>query len=256
MLREEHLRKLLRLFKESKIDEDAFIKELKDLPYIDLGFAKLDSHRSLRRGIEEVIFCRGKTKEQIRGIARALREREGDIVFTHVSEEIFDVIKEELPEIEYRESAGMAVLERVKKKRRKGISVVTAGTSDIKVAEEASVIAEVLGNQVERIYDVGIAGIHRIFPYLGVLRSSNVIVVVAGMEGALPSVIAGLVSCPVIAVPTSVGYGANFNGISALLTMLNTCVPGIAVVNIDNGFGAGVLAHMINALAYRNSASA
>ncbi len=251
-MNEEHLREILRLFKEGKISEAEIIKEFKDLPYKDIGFAKLDLHRSLRRGIEEVIFCKGKSKEQVREIARALKGGKGDIVFTHVSEDLFRVIAEELPDIRYHDAARMAVLERVKKPKRKGISVVTAGTSDIGIAEEAAVVAEVLGNYVERIYDVGVAGIHRIFPYLDLLRSSNVLIVVAGMEGALPSVIAGLVSAPVIAVPTSVGYGANFGGLSALLTMLNTCVPGIAVVNIDNGFGAGVLAHMINRLAYRN----
>lgn len=248
---EARLRRVLEMFRRGKVADDDVLSLLRSLPYLDLGFAKLDTHRSLRRGMEEVIFCRGKTKEQVRGIARALSDSEGNIVFTRVERELFDVIREELPDATYYEEAKIAAaVRRPAAKDREGITILTGGTSDIGVAEEAAVIAELLGNKVERIYDVGVAGLHRLIPHIELLGRSNVVIVVAGMEGALVTVVAGLTSCPVIAVPTSVGYGANLEGFSTLLAMLNCCVPGVAVVNIDNGFGAGVMAHMINNLAY------
>jgi len=251
---EARLKSILGMFKRGEIADEDVLNLLRRLPYLDLGFAKLDTHRSLRRGMEEVIFCRGKTKEQVRGIARALSDAEGNIVFTHVERELFDVIREELPDAQYYEQARIAAsVRRVATERREGITIVTGGTSDIGVAEEAAVIAELLGNRVERVYDVGVAGLHRLIPHIDLLGRSNVIIAVAGMEGALVTVVAGLTSCPVIAVPTSVGYGANLGGFSTLLAMLNCCVPGVSVVNIDNGFGAGVMAHMINSLAYRGS---
>jgi len=253
---EKYLGKILDQFENGEITKEDIFKTLKDFPYIDLGFAKLDTQRMLRRGMEEVIFCKGKTKEHVKNIAKSLLKSNGNIVFTHVDEGLFNVIKEEIPDIFFYEKAEIAALVRRKrKKQREGITVITAGTSDIRVAEESAVIAEIFGNRVERIYDVGIAGLHRLLPYLDILRGSNIVVAVAGMEGALVSVVAGMVSVPIIAVPTSVGYGTNFRGLSTLLSMLNTCVPGIGVVNIDNGFGAGVLAHMINGLAYKGGES-
>ncbi|MCD6420169.1 MAG: nickel pincer cofactor biosynthesis protein LarB [Synergistetes bacterium] len=246
------LEDLLDNFSQGRVSKEEVLNALRDFPYIDLGFARLDTHRPFRRGIDEVVFCKGKAKEHVRGIAKALSTSTGNVVFTHVDDETFDVIRQEISDIiYYREAQIAASVRRKISKPRKGIAVVTAGTSDIRVAEEAAVIAEILGNEVIRIYDVGVAGIHRLFPHLETLRKSNVVVAVAGMEGALVTVVAGLISSPVIAVPTSVGYGSHFSGLSSLLAMLNTCVPGIGVVNIDNGFGAGVLAHMINSLAYR-----
>ncbi len=246
------LEELLEDFSEGKVSKEDVLKVFESLPYMDLGFARLDTHRPFRRGLDEVVFCKGKAKEHVKGIAKALSTSTGNVVFTHVNEDMFRVIQDEIPDIVYYKEALIAAsVRRNVDKPRKGITVVTAGTSDIRVAEEAAVIAEILGNEVVRIYDVGVAGIHRLFPHLDTLRNSNVVVTVAGMEGALVTVVAGLISSPVIAVPTSVGYGANFNGLSSLLAMLNACVPGIGVVNIDNGFGAGVLAHMINSLAYR-----
>ncbi|MHC1593455.1 MAG: nickel pincer cofactor biosynthesis protein LarB [Methermicoccaceae archaeon] len=249
---EKRLKSVLNMFKNGEIDDDAILNVLKNLPYLDLGFAKLDTHRGIRRGMEEVVFCEGKTEEQVRGIAKALCDVEENIVFTHVEKELFEVIREELPDAHYHKEAKIAAAVRMPPDGGvEGITIITAGTSDIGVAEEAAVIAEILGNRVERVYDVGVAGLHRLIPNIELLRSSNVIVAIAGMEGALVTVVAGLTSCPVIAVPTSVGYGANLGGFSTLLAMLNSCVPGVAVVNIDNGFGAGVLAHMINGLAHK-----
>lgn len=249
---EGELKRLLSRFKSGEIDDDTVLKVLKSLPYLDLGFAKLDTHRGIRRGVGEVVLCEGKTEEQVRSIARALRDSESSIVFTRVEKGMFEAIRGVIPDAHYHEEARIAAVGEVPIERRaEGITILTAGTSDIRVAEEAAVIAEILGNRVERVYDVGVAGLHRLMPHIELLSSSNVIVVVAGMEGALVTVVAGLSSCPVIAVPTSVGYGANLNGFSTLLAMLSSCVPGVAVVNVDNGFGAGVLAHMINRLAYR-----
>lgn len=222
---------------------------LKDLPFQDLEFVKIDEHRNLRTGYPEVIFCQGKTIAQITNIVEHMQQRNSNIMATRASQEVFQAIKQVAADAIYYEAAKIVVIQRQKQSCAKQmIAVVTAGTADIPVAEEAAVTAEIIGNPVERIYDVGVAGIHRLFARLPQIRSANVIIVVAGMEGALASVVAGLVDKPVIAVPTSVGYGANLGGISALLTMLNSCAAGIGVVNIDNGFGAGCLAANINRL--------
>lgn len=228
--------------------QDAVL-EFKKLPFEDLGYAKVDHHRQLRNGYPEVIYCAGKTVEQIKGIIGILMERNNNILATRASKEVYEGILEVTEDAVYHEAARIVV---VRKREilvtEKVIAVVTAGTSDIPVAEEAAVTAETLGNRVNRIYDVGVAGIHRLLAQTDALMSANVLIVVAGMEGALASVVGGLVDKPVIAVPTSVGYGANFGGLSALLTMLNSCASGISVVNIDNGFGAGYMASMINKL--------
>ncbi|MHC1624474.1 MAG: nickel pincer cofactor biosynthesis protein LarB [Methermicoccaceae archaeon] len=244
----------LRAFRRGELSEDELLNLFRGFPYLDLGFAKIDTHRGLRRGVEEVIFCKEKTQEQIKEIARALSDNKGNLIFTHVDANLFKVIKEELIDAKYYEQAKIAAaVRRPIAPTRQGITIITGGTSDISVAEEAAVIAELLGNDVERIYDIGVAGFHRLIPYIDRLRSSNVIIAVAGMEGALVTVVAGITPCPVIAVPTSVGYGANMEGFSTMLAMLSSCVPGVGVVNIDNGFGAGVLAHMINNLAYKEN---
>ncbi len=245
----ESLRKLLMGVRDGLIDIDEAVNELKKLPFEDLGFAKVDHHRNIRNGYPEVIFCQGKTVERIKAIVSRLMERNNNILATRAGREVYEGIKEIAPNAVYHEEARIVVVN-VKEVPRtdKIIAVVTAGTSDIPVAEEAAVTAEALGNRVERIYDVGVAGIHRLLAQMDSLMKANVLIVVAGMEGALASVVGGLVDKPVIAVPTSVGYGANFGGLSALLTMLNSCASGVGVVNIDNGFGAGYLASMINKL--------
>ena len=220
---------------------------LKDFPYTDLGFARIDTHRELRTGYPEIIYCAGKTVEQVREIFRAMSGRENNIIGTRASDEMFREVKKILPEAVYYQVARIISLQKKKPVPPESrIAVITAGTSDMPVAEEAAVTAELLGNNVIRIYDAGVAGIHRLVDKLPDIRTCRVVVVIAGMEGALASVVGGLVSMPVIAVPTSVGYGANFGGISALLAMLTSCSAGVTVVNIDNGFGAGFSASMIN----------
>ena len=245
----EALRKLLENVKNGGVSVDNALTELKLLPFEDLGFAKIDHHRNLRNGYPEVIYCQGKTVEQIKIIVSHLMERDTNIMATRAGREVFEGILEVTSDAVYHEVARIVV---VKKREltvsEKVIAIVTAGTSDIPVAEEAAITAETMGNKVDRIYDVGVAGIHRLLAQTETLMQANVLVVVAGMEGALASVVGGLVDKPVIAVPTSVGYGANFGGLAALLTMLNSCASGIGVVNIDNGFGAGYLASMINKL--------
>lgn len=243
------LKKLLEDVKNGSVDVEHAYKEIKDLPYEDLGFAKVDHHRAIRNGYPEVIYCEGKTVNQIVEIVEKLMERNNNILATRASREVFDAISEITCDAEYHKEARIVVIKRKKiLVSQKEIAVITAGTSDIPVAEEAAITAEVLGNKVKRVYDVGVAGIHRLLSKMDVISEANVIIVVAGMEGALASVVGGLVDKPVIAVPTSVGYGANFGGLSALLTMLNSCASGIGVVNIDNGFGAGYLASNINRL--------
>lgn len=231
------------------MDPQEAMAQLKELPYQDIGFANIDQHRNIRTGYPETIYCEGKTPEQVAAIMDKMKEKNSNILGTRASAEVFEKVKEIVPNAAYHPLARMIV---VKKKQdilsEKIIAVVTAGTSDIPVAEEAAVTAESMGNQVDRIYDVGVAGIHRLFGKLDRIRAANVIIVIAGMEGALASVVGGLVDKPVIAVPTSIGYGASFGGIAALLTMLNSCATGVAVVNIDNGFGAGYLASSINQL--------
>jgi hypothetical protein len=246
---EKEIKDLLESIKSGNLTIEEGIKKLKDFPFKELGYAKIDNHREVRVGYPEVIYCEGKTVEQVKGIVEFMLTKNNNILGTRANEEIYNAVKEICPEAEYNK-LGRTIT--IKKKELKipdtYIAVVTAGTSDIPVAEEAAVTAEILGNKVERIFDVGVAGIHRLFNRLDIIRGARVVVVIAGMEGALASVIGGLVDKPVIAVPTSVGYGANFGGLSALLTMLNSCASGISVVNIDNGFGAGYLASIINKL--------
>ncbi|MHB8061127.1 MAG: nickel pincer cofactor biosynthesis protein LarB [Ruminiclostridium sp.] len=245
----EELKKLLEDVKDGSVEIEQAFKEIKALPYEDLGFAKLDHHRNIRNGYPEVIYCEGKTNKQIVEIIQRLMLKNNNILATRASREVYDAISEVISEAEYHVEARVVV---VKRKEivvtEKKIAVITAGTADIPVAEEAAITAEVLGNKVIRVYDVGVAGIHRLLSKMDIISEANVIIVVAGMEGALASVVGGLVDKPVIAVPTSVGYGANFGGLAALLTMLNSCSSGIGVVNIDNGFGAGYLASNINKL--------
>lgn len=223
------------------------VEILKELPFEELGFANVDHHRSLRTGYPEAVFCQGKTSQQIAVIMKELAVRNKNIIGTRATEADYEAVKKVLPEAEYHEAARMIVLMRDPLPHQEGsIAVVTAGTADIPVAEEAAITAQALGNKVDRIYDVGVAGIHRLFAKLDLIRKANVVIVVAGMEGALASVLGGLVERPVIAVPTSIGYGANLGGIAALLSMLNSCANGVGIVNIDNGFGAAYLASNIN----------
>ncbi|HHV81718.1 TPA: nickel pincer cofactor biosynthesis protein LarB [bacterium] len=240
------LRELLLDVKNENIDIDTALDKLKFLPYEDIGYAKLDHHRSLRKGFPEVVFCQGKTTEQSVEIIKRLAERNTRVLATRADRTVFDSVKELIPDAKYNELARTITISRDKVDMAGHILVISAGTADLPVAEEAIETASIMGNYVERLYDVGVAGIHRLLGSLDIINRARVLIVVAGMEGALPSVVAGLVDKPVIAVPTSTGYGASFKGLSALLTMLNSCVPGIAVVNIDNGFGAGYLASIIN----------
>lgn len=218
-------------------------------PFIDMGFAKLDTHREVRNGFPEVVFCQGKRADHVAQIFQRLSSTSGRVLGTRATPEQYLAVKELVPGATFREDARCILVQSEEVTPQPGtVMVVAAGTSDWPVAEEAAITAEIMGNQVERLYDVGVAGIHRLFAHLERLRSARVLIVVAGMEGALPSVVGGLVSRPVIAVPTSVGYGASFGGLSALLGMLNSCASGITVVNIDNGFGAGYAATLINRL--------
>jgi pyridinium-3,5-biscarboxylic acid mononucleotide synthase len=214
---------------------------------VDLGYARLDLERPERCGLHEAVFCPGKTPRQIADILRTLRDKERHALATRADEELFRAVSVDLPDAVYHPAARCITLDAGPLPRPTGrVAVVTAGTSDIPVAEEACLAAERLGARVERVYDVGVAGLHRLLGRLNLLRRARVVIVAAGMDGALPSVVGGLVACPVIAVPTSVGYGAHFGGIAALLTMLNSCAAGVMAVNIDNGFGAGVAAALIN----------
>ena len=239
-----------------ELDQEGAMRQLANLPYEDMGFAQIDHHRGLRNGHPEVIFCQGKTTQQVLSILDRMRLSNGSILATRADASMAQAARERFPDIVYHPQANILVLngsEQREAAARKGtIAVVTAGTADIPVAEEAAVVAETMGNRVERIFDVGVAGIHRLFSRMEQLRAASVIVVVAGMEGALASVVGGLVDKPVIAVPTSVGYGASFGGLAALLTMLNSCAAGVAVVNIDNGFGAGYMASAINRLSVKD----
>ncbi len=244
----ELVKRLLRRLKEGKIDIDRAVEELKRLPFEDLEFATIDTHRSLRQGFPEVVFGEGKSPTQIRKIARSLLNRKENVLITRLVPEKARPLKRAFPEAEYN-STGRTLFVKshpVELTGRGTILVISAGTSDIPVAEEASVTAECMGNRVERLFDVGVAGIHRLLNKKESIFSANVLIVVAGMEGALPSVVGGLVARPVIAVPTSVGYGANLGGLTTLLAMLNSCAAGVSVVNIDNGFGAGYVASLIN----------
>lgn len=245
---EEKLRELLIRFREGEVTLEEVIERLKVLPFEDLGEVCIDHHRSLRKGFPEVIFGQGKTAEQVIAIMERMVEVGENVLVTRLSPAKARRILERFPEAQYHLVPKVLTLKvhQVPQAGKGEILVVSAGTSDLPVAEEAAITAEMMGNRVGRIYDVGVAGVHRLLGHLDRLREANVLIVVAGMEGALPSVVGGLVSRPVIAVPTSVGYGASFRGLSALLGMLNSCASNVAVVNIDNGFGAGYIASLIN----------
>lgn len=247
-----HIKEILEAVASGEISIDEATDALKTLPFDDMDFANIDNHRALRSGYPETVFCQGKTDKQIAEIMARLAEGNDNLIGTRATRENFEAVRKLLPDAEYIEDARLIVLHRKPlPKNSKPIAVVTAGTADIPVAEEAAVVAEMLGNNIDRIYDVGVAGIHRLFAKLDRIRAANVIIVVAGMEGALASVVGGLVDKPVIAVPTSIGYGANLGGLSALLSMLNSCANGVGIVNIDNGFGAGYMAAQINRLSGR-----
>ena len=245
---------ILKKVKSGDLSVKQALKELSILPYEDLSFAKVDHHRRLRTGFPEVVFGQGKTVDQILAIVQRLISHSDKVLVTRASLEAFKAVNQHIADAIYNPISKTIVINRqLKKSLSPGITLVAGGTADMPVAEEAAATAELMGNQIERVFDVGVAGLHRLLDKLPVLRRANVIIVVAGMEGALPSVVGGLVSAPVIAVPTSIGYGASFGGIAALLTMLNSCAPGIAVVNIDNGFGAGYMAGLINRQKNENS---
>ncbi len=241
--------KLLEKFRAGGVSRDEVLHKFQAPPVTDLGFAQIDTHRALRKGFPEVIFGAGKTPGQVVKIAAQLVEREQRLLVTRVNKEHVSRLRKAFKNAVHHELARCVTVDPKPLAKRPGvIAVVCAGTSDLPVAEEAAVTAEIMGNKTERIADVGVAGVHRLFGKLEEIQRANVIIVVAGMEGALPSVVAGLVSKPLIAVPTSVGYGAHFNGLAPLLSMLNSCASGVTVVNIDNGFGAGYAASQINAL--------
>jgi len=243
------IRKLLLAVRRGKVSPDEAVERLRHLPFEDLGFAKVDHHRALRAGMPEVVFGEGKSPRQLAEIFARLARHGGNVLATRASEEQFAAVQKKVAQAEYRSLARAIVLRQDDTRYGKGkIAVLSAGTGDIPVAEEAVVTAAIMGNEVEHLYDVGVAGIHRLLAHRKALVEARVVIVCAGMEGALPSVVGGLVRVPVIAVPTSVGYGAAFQGLAALLGMLNSCASNVSVVNIDNGFGAGYVASMINRL--------
>ena len=243
-----HLKRLLEQVRAQKVTVKDALQRLRTLPYEDTGFASIDHHRSLRQGFPEVIFCEGKTKSQITEIAGKLLKKGNPLLATRVQPDVAAALKRLNSKAVYHEAARIVSVSNRKRKGVGNLVVVTAGTADIPVAEEARVTAEVMGSHVQTLYDVGVAGLHRLLDKQEKLHNARVLIVVAGMDGVLPSVVGGLVDRPIVAVPTSQGYGASFGGLSALLTMLNACSSGIGVVNIDNGFGAGCLAHRINFL--------
>lgn len=240
------MRDLLQSLQQGAVSVEEALERLRHLPYEDIGFAEVDHHRALRQGFPEVVLGEGKSGEQVAAIAERLAAQSDRLLITRVGVDTYRVVKERLPDARYHADARAITLDRSLGPRWPGVVVLCAGTADLPVAEEAAVTAELMDSQVERFYDVGVAGIHRLLDKLETIRSAKALVVVAGMEGALPSVVAGLVAAPVIAVPTSVGYGTSFGGLAPLLAMLNSCAGGVAVVNIDNGFGAGYLAAVIN----------
>jgi pyridinium-3,5-biscarboxylic acid mononucleotide synthase len=245
----EKVRQLLEAVARGALQPDQALARLRDLPVDDLRFARVDLHRSLRHGVPEAVFCQGKTPEQVVAIVTRLAESHENILATRAEPAVIDALRNAGLEYAVHAEARLVVVKPTDHEGVGLIMVVSAGTSDLPVAEEASVTAEAMGNRVERLYDCGVAGLHRLVPHLDRLNEANVIIAVAGMEGALPSVLGGLVDRPVIAVPTSVGYGASFGGVAALLAMLNSCAPGVSVVNIDNGYGAAAQANQINKLA-------
>ncbi|MFH1912284.1 MAG: nickel pincer cofactor biosynthesis protein LarB [Pseudomonadota bacterium] len=246
------LKKILEKVKSGDLPVDEAFNSLRTLPYDDVGYAKLDLHRSIRTGFPEVVFCQGKTSEQAVEIVKRLAGHHVKVLATRVAPDVAEKIAGAVAGCTYHGAARLLVVDGSEVKTKKAaedgkyVMVLCAGTADIPVAEEAAVTAESMGSRVERAYDVGVAGLHRLFDQKDRIMQANVLIVVAGMEGALPSVVGGMVSCPVIAVPTSVGYGASFGGLAALLAMLNSCAAGVAVMNIDNGFGAGYFAHLVN----------
>lgn len=245
----EELKNLLESVKNNEINIDEALENLEDLPFKDLGFAMIDNHRELRVGYPEVIYCAGKTVDQVKEIVKFMLTKDNNILGTRATEEMYNAVKEICEEAEYNKLGRTITIKKKEQPLTEDyIAIISAGTSDLPVVEEAYETAKILGNKAIKITDVGVAGIHRLFARLDVIRGAKVVIVIAGMEGALASVIGGLVDKPVIAVPTSVGYGANFGGISALLSMLNSCASGVSVVNIDNGFGAAYNASIINKL--------
>ena len=243
------MKQLLQQVKQNELTIDEAVEKLRHLPFEDLGFARIDHHRQIRQGFPEVIYCPGKTPEQIVQIFTALAAKGNNVLATRAEQNVYDAISQtgQFPKARYKKSARAIILEQKELPQSKSVlPIITAGTADLPVAEEAKVTAEIMGQRTELICDVGVAGLHRLLGHVPKLQQANVVIVVAGMEGALASVVGGLVSCPVIAVPTSVGYGASFEGLSALLTMLNSCSSGVTVVNIDNGFSAAVAATLIN----------
>ncbi|RJQ30431.1 MAG: nickel pincer cofactor biosynthesis protein LarB [Peptococcaceae bacterium] len=248
-MEEERLRRLLEEVRSGGVSVGDALERLKTLPYETLGFARVDHHRALRKGFPEVVFCQGKTVEQVVAIVKTLAGSGQTVLATRAGRSVYKAVRSEFAGAEYSEPGRVLVVRNGDLLPSKGnVLVMTAGTADLPVAEEAAVTAEVMGNKVERLYDVGVAGIHRLLGHLETLRRAHVVIVAAGMEGALPGVVGGLTDRPVIAVPTSVGYGASFGGLAALLGMLNSCASGVGVVNIDNGFGAGALASAITGL--------
>jgi NCAIR mutase (PurE)-related protein len=244
---EQALRELLQGIRDGHVSMEDALAELRRLPFVDLGFAQLDTHRALRKGFPEVVLCSGKRTEHVAAIVARLAQGNGPVLATRATPEVYAAVREAVPAARYNDQARIIVYEPVPLPKRGGrILVISAGTADLAVADEAAVTAEVMGNHVDRLYDVGVAGLHRLLAHIDQLLAASVLIVVAGMEGALPSVVGGLVARPVIAVPTSVGYGASFGGLAALLGMLNSCASGVTVVNIDNGFGAGFAASLMN----------
>lgn len=247
-MHEQEIKKIMTDLKNGKFEVGEAIKKLKFLPFEDLGFAKIDHHRALRKGFPEVVFCQNKTVNQVVEIVKKLSDGNSVVLATRATAEMFKAVKKHIKNAKYNDKSKTIIINKKKfdSKTKNKILVLTAGTSDINVAEEAAVVAESMGNKVEKIYDVGVAGLHRLLNNKNQIENANVLIVVAGMDGVLPSVVSGLFGKPIIAVPTSVGYGASFKGVAPLLTMLNSCSPGVVVVNIDNGFGAGYFASMIN----------
>lgn len=243
------IQELLKAVKNNEISVSAAEKQLRVQPYEDLRYCKLDHQRERRTGFPETIYCEGKSTEHLIGIYESFSEKKKNVLGTRASKEQYEAVRAAIPEVQYSEMGRILSLLYHEVEKKGNVAVCTGGTSDIPVAEEAALTAEFLGCRVNRFYDVGVAGIHRLLSNADEIRKANCVIAIAGMEGALGSVVAGLVSCPVIAVPTSIGYGANFGGLSALLTMLNSCAEGLAVVNIDNGFGGGYMAAQINRIA-------
>ncbi len=243
----ESLKKILNGVKKGELSIRKALERFRSLPFEDIGFARVDTHREIRKGCPEVVFCRGKSPAQVRNIMLEILKHSPRAMASRTNEDIYAVVREAIPDAVYHDTAGVITVDRRKKARKKGlVAVCCAGTADLPVAEEARVTAEFMGARTESLYDAGVAGIHRLLSGTTLFQRARCVVAVAGMEGALASVIGGLASVPVIAVPTSVGYGASFEGVAPLLTMLNSCSPGVVVVNIDNGFGAGYAAAMIN----------